>query len=90
MDTFNNNLRIHAFQEQEKLMSMEENPNADLTDQLSNEMVVMMEDKDILTSHLDASKEYVEQKIGERESEILRAIADEWRATEQKMQEEQH
>ena len=47
-------------------------------------------DKDALVAHLEASKENVDSKISEKENEINRAIADDWKNTYTKLQEEQH
>jgi len=37
-------------------------------------MIILMEDRDVLTSHLEASKENVDGKIGDKETEIFRTI----------------
>lgn len=53
-------------------------------------MIILMEDRDVLTSHLEASKENVDSKIGDKETEIVRTLQDDWRQTETRILEEQH
>lgn len=55
---------------------------------MSNEMIILMEDRDVLTSHLDASKENVDTKLGDKETEILRILTDDWKATDNRIQDE--
>lgn len=57
---------------------------------MSDGFVMLMEDKDILVAHIEASKENVDGKISDKESEINRAISDDWKATENKIIDEQH
>ncbi len=37
-------------------------------------MIILMEDRDVLTSHLEASKENVDTKISDKENEIVRTL----------------
>lgn len=53
-------------------------------------MIILMEDRDVLSSHLEASKENVDSKIGDKETEIVRTLQDDWRQTETRILEEQH
>jgi len=49
---------------------------------MTDGMILLMEDRDVLTSHLDASKENIDTKIGDKESEINRTLQDDWKQTE--------
>ena len=49
-----------------------------------------MEDRDILVSHVEASKETVDSKIGDKETEIVRALGDDWKNADNRITEEQH
>ncbi len=51
-------------------------------------MIILMEDRDVLTSHLEASKENIDSKIGDKETEIVRSLQDDWRNTETRILEE--
>lgn len=57
---------------------------------MSDGMILLMEDRDILTSHLEASKENVDSKISDKETEIVRTLQEDWRQTETRILEEQH
>lgn len=52
-------------------------------------MILLMEDRDVLTSHLDASKENIDTKIGDKESEINRTLQDDWKQTETRILDQQ-
>lgn len=47
-------------------------------------------DKDALVTHLEASKENVDSKISEKENEINRSIADDWKTIHTNLIEAQH
>ena len=49
-----------------------------------------MEDKDILVSHIEASKETVDSKIGDKETQIIKDLTDDWKQTDFRIIEEQH
>jgi hypothetical protein len=51
-------------------------------------LVLLMEDKDILMQHLEASRENVDSKIGDKETDINKSLGDDWRNTYTKIQEE--
>lgn len=76
--------------EYDRIANTEDESGLDQGDQMSNELVLLMEDKDILQSHIEASKETVDSKIGDKETEIQRALGDDWKNTETKILEEQH
>ena len=61
METFNANLRNHALAEFEKFANLEDNPNAEAVQEMMTDgMLLLMEDKDVLISHIEASKENVD------------------------------
>jgi hypothetical protein len=74
--------------EYDRIANMEEDPNGEMQGEMSNELVLMMEDKDILVSHIEASKENVDSKIGDKETEIVKSLSDDWRATDTRIVEE--
>ena len=53
-------------------------------------MLELLTDKDVLISLLEASKENVDTKIGDKETDINKAVAEEWKSTEFRILEEQH
>lgn len=55
---------------------------------MSDDFLLLMEDKEMLVSHLEASKETVDGKISDKETEIVKALTDDWRTTEQRISEE--
>jgi hypothetical protein len=82
MNNFNAILRTYALAEQEKFINnIEENEDLTNDPAMTDVYIMIMEDKDILVSHLDASKENVENKIGDKETEITKALTDQWTAT---------
>lgn len=52
-------------------------------------MIILMEDRDVLTSHLEASKENVDQKISDKETDIVRTLQEDWKATETRILDQQ-
>lgn len=90
MENFNAALKVHAYAEFERVSSLTDEQNSELQEQMSNEMIILMEDRDVLTSHLEASKENVDSKIGDKETEIVRTLQDDWKQTETRILEEQH
>lgn len=90
MEAFNNNLRAHALAEFDRIAGQEEDNNQDLLEGMSDDFLLLMEDKEMLVSHLEASKETVDGKISDKETEIVKALTDDWRSTEQRISEEQH
>jgi hypothetical protein len=55
---------------------------------MSDGMIILLEDREVLTSHIEASKENVDSKIGDKETEIVRTLQDDWKATETRIIEE--
>lgn len=90
MEAFNNNLRAHALAEYDRIANSEEDPNQEMLEGMSDGFVMLMEDKDILVAHIEASKENVDSKISDKETEINKAISEDWKGTETRILEEQH
>jgi hypothetical protein len=55
---------------------------------MSDGMILLMEDRDILTSHLEASKENLDSKISDKETEIVKSLTEDWKQTETRILEE--
>jgi hypothetical protein len=51
-------------------------------------LLELMLEKETLVSHLEASKENVGGKIDDKEGDIIRAIQEDWKITETRIQEE--
>lgn len=90
MDGFNSALKVHAYAEFERVSGLTEDQNSELQEQMSDGMILLMEDRDILTSHLEASKENLDSKISDKETEIVKTLQEDWRQTESRILEEQH
>ena len=52
-------------------------------------LIELYSDKEILVSALEASRENVDNKISDRDTEITRAINEDWAATSNRITEEQ-
>jgi hypothetical protein len=51
---------------------------------------LLMDDGDYLNSQLEGSKENIELRVNEIESQIMKDLADDWRQTETRIIEDQH
>lgn len=51
-------------------------------EQMSNELVELMDDSDYLNTQLEASKENIELRINEIETQIIRELTNDWKTTE--------
>lgn len=89
MEQFNQVLKAYALQEYDRIANLDENENNELQGEggISDALVILMEDKDILQSHIEASKETVDSKIGDKETEIQKALGDDWKNTETRITE---
>ena len=58
--------------------------------QLSDGLIMLLEDREVLTSHVEASKENVDSKIGDKETEIVRTLQEDWKTTETRILDAQH
>ncbi len=52
--------------------------------------VFLTEDKEVLTGILEGSKETIDGKIGDKETEIFRVIQDDWKNTSLRIHDQQH
>lgn len=84
MENFNAALKIHALAEFDKFSSQAEDQNPDALNemQISDDLVVLLEDREMLTSHVEASKENIDSKISDKETEIVKTIQEDWKMTE--------
>ena len=89
MENFNAALKVHAYQEFERVSSLTQDDNSELQEQMSDGMIILMEDRDVLTSHLEASKENVDQKISDKETDIVRTLQEDWKTTETRILDQQ-
>ena len=71
---------------------MEEDPNMGegRNDDEFNDLLELLLEKEPLVQSLDASKEYIEGRIGKMETEITKGIKAEWDGLEQRMTLNQH
>lgn len=69
---------------------MEDDPNNPDADMLSNELLQFMDDSDVLNQHLDASKENIDSKISDQETNIVKELTRDWKNTETRILEDQH
>ena len=85
MDQFNVQLKQHALAEFDRLTSLTEDQNQEFQEQLSDGIVYLLEDREVLTSHVEASKENIDSKISDKESDITRTIGEDWKVTENRI-----
>jgi chaperonin cofactor prefoldin len=76
---FSASLKTYALQENERIANMGE--DGDL-EQMSDELIVLMSDPDYLNSQLEASKENIELRVNEIESQIIKDLTNDWKSTE--------
>lgn len=94
MNNFYSELKKYATGEQEKFEAeyTQFQDKSEMFQEIKDddELLELMLDKDNLVQHLDTSKENVGQKVEEKDNEIFKAIQDDWKNTESRIQEEQH
>ena len=71
-------LKVYALQEVERI----ENLGDDLDEPMDNELLLLMEDGDYLNSQLEGSKENIELRVNDIESQILKDLTNDWKVTE--------
>lgn len=59
-------------------------------EQMSDELVELMSDSDYLNTQLEASKENIELRINEIETQIIKELTNDWKTTEARIVEDQH
>jgi len=90
MEQFSADLKAYSALEFERINNMEEDISGGDAEALSDNMVTLMSDSDVLTQHLEASKENVDSKIGDQESNIVRELMRDWKNTETRIIDDQH
>lgn len=71
MENFNGALKTSVYIENERVSQEFENIQDTFSDDL---FIFLTEDKEVLTSYLEGSKETIDGKIGDKETEIFRVI----------------
>jgi len=90
MELFSAALKIYAHQEYERVQNMGDDVNND-QEQLSDQMITLLgEDPDFLNGKLEGSKENIELRVNDIESQIIRELTNDWKQTEHRIIEEQH
>ncbi len=84
---FSASLKTYALQELERIGNMGE--DGDL-EQMSDELIMLLSDPDYLNTQLEASKENIELRVNEIESQIIKDLTNDWKTTEQRIIEDQH
>jgi hypothetical protein len=57
---------------------------------MSDDLILLMDDGDYLNSQLEGSRENIEQRLGDIETQINRDLANDWKSTDTKITEDQH
>ncbi len=90
MELFSAALKVYAHQEYERVQNMGDDVNND-QEQLSDQMITLLgEDPDFLNGKLEGSKENIELRVNDIESQIIRELMNDWKQTEHRIIEEQH
>ena len=93
METFYGQLRTYAINQQElfsaEFEALQYKSEMYIEMQDNEALLEIMLEKETLVSHLESSKENVGGKIDDKEGDIIRAIQDDWKITENRIQEEQ-
>jgi len=91
-EQFNTGLRTYAVAEADRFMEQfeKDDVNAEAYIEIgdNNELLDLMTDRDALISHLEASKENVDAKINDKDTEITKAIQEDWNAAMSRIQED--
>lgn len=72
-------LKAYALLEVERIANMGDDAG---DEPLSNDLIMLMDDADYLNSQLEGSKENIELRINDVESQIMKDLANDWKATE--------
>ena len=75
-------LKAYALLEVERIANMGDDAG---DEPLSNDLIMLMDDADYLNSQLEGSKENIELRINDVESQIMKDLANDWKATEQRI-----
>jgi hypothetical protein len=85
---FDETFREYALDEQLKFEAKMEAIDADAEpgstgqEEFDDELLEVLIEKEVLVQHLDASKEFIEGKIQKMETDITKAINNEWKEKE--------
>ena len=91
MEQFSVALKAYALQEFERISNIgEDDINAGDGETMSDNMIILMSDNDTLNQHLEASKENIDSKIGDQETNISKSLQNDWKNTETRILEAQH
>jgi len=83
MEQFSVALKAYALQEFERISNIgEDDINAGDGETMSDNMIILMSDNDTLNQHLEASKENIDSKIGDQETNISKSLQNDWKNTE--------
>jgi hypothetical protein len=70
MELFSQDLKVYALAEYDRINSMEEDLSGGDAEQMSDDMIHLMSDSDALNQHLEASKENIDSRVNDVESNI--------------------
>ena len=87
MELFSVSLKAYALQEVERIGNMGDDGDQE---PMTDEFVLLMDDADYLNSQLEGSKENIELRVNDIESQIIKDLTNDWKATEQRITEDQH
>ena len=90
MEQFSAALKVYAMAEFERFAQMGDDVNNNDMDQLPDELVTLIAESDVLQQHLEASKENIDSKVGDQDSNITKELTRDWTATQTRILEEQH
>ena len=87
MNNFSGALKVYALQEVDRIANIGEDADQE---PMSDDLILLMDDGDYLNSQLEGSRENIEQRLGDIETQINRDLANDWKATDTKINEDQH
>jgi hypothetical protein len=90
MEQFSVVLKVYAMQEFDRFANMAEDNANDENNAIADELVELMAEADELNTILEQSKEKIESKINDIESQITRDLNNDWKQTEARIIEAQH
>ena len=82
MEMFSVALKAYALQEVERIDNMGDDGDQE---PMSDELVLLMGDGDYLNSQLEGSKENIELRVNDIESQIIKDLTNDWKATESRI-----
>lgn len=88
MEQFSADIKVKALEEFDRIANQEEDLSGGDTMEMSDNMILLMSDPEVLNQHLEQSKENVDSKIGDQETKIVKELATDWKNTETRILEE--